>query len=287
MAQFPALPLWTDAYLADTTHLSATEHGAYLLLLMSMWRTPDTRLPNDDDKLSRLARVTRGQWNKMKPTIMAFFKIDGEWIYQGRLTDEAQAVRQKSKRQSDKVKARWLKTKETDNTTVLPDENQTDTSLNPYPNPVSSVVSARDPACDFIEIFDTVRQEAFGSSLARPWPHSQDISIARRWRAVGADLALVERVYRSVMVSLAKRGRSPPDSLAYFDKPIANAIAAAKQPMPEGKIDEAHRGNRQPTKTDRLKESLARAAIAGGFAPSQYPSEAGTDDDSLPMLPVA
>jgi hypothetical protein len=41
MAEFPALPLWTDAYLGDTRHLSQSEHGAYLLLLITAWRTPN------------------------------------------------------------------------------------------------------------------------------------------------------------------------------------------------------------------------------------------------------
>lgn len=38
MAEFPALPLWTDAYLADTAHLSYEEHGLYFHILMTMWR---------------------------------------------------------------------------------------------------------------------------------------------------------------------------------------------------------------------------------------------------------
>ena len=64
MAEFPALPLWTDAYLADTTHLSTIEHGAYLLLLMTAWRTKECCLPDDDKLLSRYARLTAAQWRR-------------------------------------------------------------------------------------------------------------------------------------------------------------------------------------------------------------------------------
>ena len=47
MAEYPALPLWTDAYLADTTHLTDAEHGVYFQLVVHAWRSPDCRLPND------------------------------------------------------------------------------------------------------------------------------------------------------------------------------------------------------------------------------------------------
>ncbi len=48
MADFPALPLFTDAYLADCSHLSDAEHGRYLRLLMLVWLSPECRVPNDD-----------------------------------------------------------------------------------------------------------------------------------------------------------------------------------------------------------------------------------------------
>ncbi len=47
MAKFPHLPLWTDAYMADTLHLTHEEHGLYLMLLMTIWRSPDCKIPND------------------------------------------------------------------------------------------------------------------------------------------------------------------------------------------------------------------------------------------------
>ena len=121
MAQFPALPLFTDAYLADCGHLTTIEHGAYLLLLMTAWRTDGCRLPNDDRVLARYCRLTPAQWKRIKPGIIGFFTEEDGFLYQGRLTDELTFVRQVSKRQSDKVKARWLKQKGTTSTTVLPD----------------------------------------------------------------------------------------------------------------------------------------------------------------------
>jgi uncharacterized protein YdaU (DUF1376 family) len=121
MAEFPMLPFWTDAYLADTTHLTTTEHGTYLLLLIAMWRTKAKRLPNDDKLLARFARLTPTQWARIKPTIMPFFIDHGDEISQARLTDEADAVKRHSKKQSDKAKARWLKTNDSDNAVAMPE----------------------------------------------------------------------------------------------------------------------------------------------------------------------
>ena len=47
MSKAPSMPMYWDAYIADTTHLSTEEHGAYLLLLAAMWRR-DGSVPDDD-----------------------------------------------------------------------------------------------------------------------------------------------------------------------------------------------------------------------------------------------
>ena len=112
MAQHPCFPLWTDAYLGDTGHLSTTEHGAYLLLLMTMWRNKG-RLPYDDKLLARYARMTPSRWQQIKPTIMAFFDVENGELTQGRLTDEYNLVKQYSLSQSRKARSRWLKEKKT------------------------------------------------------------------------------------------------------------------------------------------------------------------------------
>lgn len=66
------MPLYVAEYIADTMHLTALEHGAYLLLIMHYWQKG--RLPDDDRKLASIARVTPEQWSDMRSTIAEFFE---------------------------------------------------------------------------------------------------------------------------------------------------------------------------------------------------------------------
>jgi uncharacterized protein YdaU (DUF1376 family) len=80
MAEFPSLPLFTDAYIADTQHLTNEEHGVYLRLLMFAWRTTKCALPDDDRRLSLMVGVTAKKWASLKPVIMEFWTLrDGLW----------------------------------------------------------------------------------------------------------------------------------------------------------------------------------------------------------------
>ena len=105
MADFPALPLWTDALLADTTHLSNDEIGAYLLLLIASWRRPNCDLPDDDAFLAKISRCTPEDWTvRMRPVMLQFFSIaqnplgySGLWI-QKRLVSERAKVQARSDR---------------------------------------------------------------------------------------------------------------------------------------------------------------------------------------------
>ena len=84
MTAVPAMLLWTDAYMADTSHLTTVEHGAYLLLLMAMWRAGGS-LPNDDVRLARIAKLSLDKWHKVAPTVMEFMTVDGKAVTQKRL----------------------------------------------------------------------------------------------------------------------------------------------------------------------------------------------------------
>jgi uncharacterized protein YdaU (DUF1376 family) len=135
MAEFPGFTLWTDAYLGDTGHLTTLEHGAYLLLLITMWRAGGA-LPNDDRMLAKYARMTVGQWERIKPTLMLFFTVEGERLTQSRLTDELEFVRQKSKRQSENARSKSRKTLKPAPATAQPKR-----SHSPAPTPTPTLTT--------------------------------------------------------------------------------------------------------------------------------------------------
>jgi uncharacterized protein YdaU (DUF1376 family) len=85
MADLNIMPWFTDAYLADTTHLKTIEHGAYDLLLLSMWRAGGS-LPNEETLLQRITKLTPGEWKKVWPVVSKFFTIDGGRITQKKLS---------------------------------------------------------------------------------------------------------------------------------------------------------------------------------------------------------
>lgn len=82
------MPLLVDKYLGDTTHLNTEQHGAYLLLLMSMWKRGG-RLPNDDTQLSSIAKLQPARWRAYKAVLLDFFKVDADgFLVQKRLSAE-------------------------------------------------------------------------------------------------------------------------------------------------------------------------------------------------------
>lgn len=109
MAAIPFMPLYVADYLADAAHLSTTEHGAYLLLIMTYWQRGEP-LPDDDKKLARICRVGPREWARMKPTISEFFEIaDGDWFH-SRVQTELQNVRANSlkKRKAGLARAKQM-----------------------------------------------------------------------------------------------------------------------------------------------------------------------------------
>lgn len=141
MADFPALPLWTDAYLADTRHLTTLEHGAYLLLMMEAWRRPHTNLPDDDRILARLTGLSAVEWDAVKAVVMDLWFLDRRkkvWT-QKRLSAEKVYVAEKSASQRDRATKRWNK-RENDDAPALP-FGCPDDAPTPTPTPTPNIIS--------------------------------------------------------------------------------------------------------------------------------------------------
>jgi uncharacterized protein YdaU (DUF1376 family) len=71
------MPLYVGDYLGDTGHLTTSQHGAYLLLMMHYWRKGG--LPNEDDQLSAITKLPFKIWLDYRSVIQAFF-YDG-WCH--------------------------------------------------------------------------------------------------------------------------------------------------------------------------------------------------------------
>mgnify|MGYP000244679699 CR=1 FL=1 len=86
MSKAPSMPMYWDAYIADTTHLSTEEHGAYLLLLAAMWRR-DGSVPDDDKDNARILGLTPGKWRRVKARLSEFLIFENDHISQKNLRE--------------------------------------------------------------------------------------------------------------------------------------------------------------------------------------------------------
>jgi uncharacterized protein YdaU (DUF1376 family) len=99
MSNAPFMQLYVGDYLTDTRHLTTEQHGAYLLILMTMWSKGGS-LPNDPKKLARIAGLTGRKWASVWEEISEFFTEDGEQIVNQRLQKEYKKARDKSELRS-------------------------------------------------------------------------------------------------------------------------------------------------------------------------------------------
>jgi uncharacterized protein YdaU (DUF1376 family) len=70
---------WINFYMGDyqkkTNHLTTMEHGAYFLLLQECWTNGN--IPLEAARRATIAKLSLKDWNKIAPTVNAFFQEDG------------------------------------------------------------------------------------------------------------------------------------------------------------------------------------------------------------------
>jgi uncharacterized protein YdaU (DUF1376 family) len=228
MAEFPKQEIWTDALIGDTTHLSAAEFGAYVLMLIAAWRSPDCSLPNDDQVLGRITRDPR-HWPRIKAKVMAFWTLgdDNRWR-QKRLTKEREYAAKTRKQRSEAghlgAEKRRLAAgggaslenlqgtdlaptdgtdsapRKSSNTLKSPETGSAN-GLAPNPYPLPSEVSKQDPPDALFESVPSptkgnghAKRKDAGTRLSRDWqPNPDDIAYAEQR---GLDAGAVAEAFR-------------------------------------------------------------------------------------------
>jgi uncharacterized protein YdaU (DUF1376 family) len=148
------MPIFISEYLADTMHLNAQQHGAYLMLLFHHWRSGS--VPDDDAQLSAIARCDMGSWKKsVGPVVRTFFSKEGGVLIQKRALAEREVanelVDKRSQAGKEGAAKRWGRDRKNDGpangnriANALVDaertQSQTDAPL-PLPLPISSLRS--------------------------------------------------------------------------------------------------------------------------------------------------
>ena len=97
----PWMPLYVADYLADTGHLTTVQHGAYLLLIMHYWKRGS--LPEGDEQLAAIVRMTAADWKKAKPIVQSFFsegwkhsRIEAELAHSAEISSKRSAAAKQS-----------------------------------------------------------------------------------------------------------------------------------------------------------------------------------------------
>lgn len=152
MSATPFMQLYVADYLGDTRHLTTEQHGAYLLLLMAMWRAGG-KLPADDEKLARIAGLALARWKRTCGDVMAFFTLVNGEITQKRLAAEIKKSQEKSQKRAEAGRlggqAKSLKNNDEAeaNATVLPQHSSDTRSHIEEPSvPSSSSFHSDDPS---------------------------------------------------------------------------------------------------------------------------------------------
>ena len=191
MGSPPFMQLYIADYLGDTRHLTTEQHGAYLLLMMTMWRQGGS-LPNDASKLARIAGVSPRRWHLISDDVMAFFDIDGDQITQKRLVEEYQKCVSISEKRSVSGKAGGISKSLKNNNTGLANAKQM-----PKHTQISDIIKEDNPSLPTVDRSPSQKstseksEKSRGATLPDDWsPKDRHFSLAEE---LGGDEAFVRK----------------------------------------------------------------------------------------------
>lgn len=179
MAEFPALPLFTDAITADCGHLTDEEFGRYVRLLILMWRSPSCRIPCDPQWICKRLRVDALAYAQLvQPILQEFCKQDnGHWV-QKRLLKEYQFVQGLTEKRRKAAVLRWEKQKGIDKkgkNGMQVHKQSISTSDAPTPTPTPTLkedtnVSSKGQGTDSVSTISTIEIDMLFQGIWNKYP---------------------------------------------------------------------------------------------------------------------
>ncbi len=270
MSERPFMQLYVSDYLGDTRHLSCEQHGAYLLLLMTMWNASGS-LPDNDAKLARIVCLSIKKWRAIRDDILQFFSVNDGAITHSRLTKELQKSESKSQSRAsagaEGGRAKALKDKETRLANAIAEPQHSPDTINKEekreakasPKKASRIPDDFEPDLQVaVEIGLTLEEAAFEASRMRDWS-----SGAPGQKGHKADWPATWRNWcrRIVADRREKRALAPPKKLTQGES-LRNMAREA------GVIDATGSPIRRLETSDRNRETsgvgdVVRLAVAG------------------------
>jgi uncharacterized protein YdaU (DUF1376 family) len=253
------VPLHIGDLLGGVSSMDAMEVGAYTLLMIACYQASDHRLPNDDGRLARMARVSAYNWrNGVRDVVMKKFRLEGDGWVNERVLQEVEKIKKLSAKNKSNSLKRFGVNYPVDN-----------------PKPIESSQKVAGRPIDHNE------------GNQKPETNSEDESSAVDFKKL---------IFNQGLKYLASATDKQVDRLrpilgkwckVYGDAATATAIMEAQkfqavEPVSyieqflKGKKHEAvksnNNGSARPSKTDRLYEAVGRAAKSGGFAADEEPA---------------
>jgi uncharacterized protein YdaU (DUF1376 family) len=136
MAALPYMRMYWADYDADTAHLTAMQHGIYLLLIKNYWQRGGP-LPDDELRLSRIAKVNLKEWRRNEDVIREFFSVDENLWHHSRIAQELALVEAKSlkAKKSALANAKRTQSKRLPNAERTPTYTEAETDIVPLGKP--------------------------------------------------------------------------------------------------------------------------------------------------------
>lgn len=237
----PWMPLYVADYLRDTRHLTASEHGAYLLLIMQYWTAGS--LPSDDARLARIASMSEAEWREARPIIAELFEPG--WRHK-RIDDELAKSAEKYERRSEAGKRGVAARQKPSNADANAEQNDQQTTSNAQasssqPQPPDRMGDARAREQSAFTEGAKERADAFYNALGFADPLTIPpefygvLQRAMDWERSGFSIAMIEAQARKLA-----RDR-PLKPLIYFEKVFATEHAKLHAPLPVVEVREAEK----------------------------------------------